>query len=169
MFWTNFPPPLFDFLILRTISSGGDELLTLNFMRKIRLARAAGVLTLLLLLAAGSAARSAEETTALRYIRIDLLDGRTLKDVVVKSYDPGSGKLLVTANGRAQLIPLRLLPPPFAARLKTAAPEGGSTTAVVAPPLPIPRSDAPPPQIAPEIAPSAPGSVDPYSPAEIEK
>jgi hypothetical protein len=140
-------------------------------MRPSKLARAATVSSLLLLVAAGTAAQAADETTSLSYVRIDLLDGRTLQDVLVKSYDASSGKLLVVTNGRAQLIPIRLLPPPIAARLKAVAPEGGSTTAVVTQTtMPPEKEDSAVSKSIPEIAPvPAIAALDPSSPAEIEK
>ncbi|MBZ5586652.1 MAG: hypothetical protein LAQ30_31590, partial [Acidobacteriia bacterium] len=56
----------------------------------------------LLLLAVRALAPAAE--VPLRFDRIDLLDGRTLKNVVVKSYDATSDKLLLVADGTALLV-----------------------------------------------------------------
>jgi len=80
-----------------------------------------------LLLAAAQAA-----DVPLRFDRIDLLDGRTLKQVEIKSYDAATGKLLLVADGSALVVPVDLIPAPFAARLKAAAPAAGSSTAIVA-------------------------------------
>lgn len=85
--------------------------------------------TVLLFLAAGAIAWTAE--VPLRFTRLDLLDGRTLTNVVVKSYDAATGQLLLVADGKAMLVPANLIPPPFAARLKAGAPAAGSTTAFV--------------------------------------
>jgi hypothetical protein len=68
----------------------------------------------------------------LQFTRLDLLDGRILRHVVIKSYDASSGKLLLVADGKAMLVPVSLIPPPFGERLKADAPQSGSTTAVVA-------------------------------------
>ena len=100
----------------------------------------------LLLLAVRALAPAAE--VPLRFDRIDLLDGRTLKNVVVKSYDATSDKLLLVADGTALLVPVNLIPAPFAAHLKTGAPPAGGSTAVVAtrvvapaaPQLPMPAA-----------------------------
>ncbi len=67
----------------------------------------------------------------LNYTQMDLSDGRSLKNVVVKFYDAVSGKLLVVADGKVMLIPLGLVPQPFRDKLKSEAPQGGATTAVV--------------------------------------
>jgi hypothetical protein len=52
--------------------------------------------------------------------RLRLLDGRTLENTVVRSYDEQSSKVLVISNGTARLIPITLIPPPFAERIKAA-------------------------------------------------
>ena len=87
--------------------------------------------TLLLFLAAATAAWATE--VPLRYTRLDLVDGRTLTNVVIKSYDADTGKLLLVADGKAMLVPENLIPPPLAARLKAGAPAAGSTTRLVTP------------------------------------
>ncbi len=84
----------------------------------------------LLLLATTALAPAAD--VPLRFDRIDLTDGRTLRNVVVKSYDRAADKLLLVADGSAMLIPAGLVPAPFAARLREGAPPAGGSTAVVA-------------------------------------
>jgi len=85
--------------------------------------------TVLLFLAASAVAWA--EDVPLRFIRMDLMDGRTLTNVVVKSYDAATGQLLLVTDGKAMLVPVNLIPPPFAARLKAGVPAAGSTTAIV--------------------------------------
>jgi len=46
--------------------------------------------------------------------RLRLLDGRTLENVVIRSYDVQASKVLVLSNGKAMLIPINLIPPPYA-------------------------------------------------------
>jgi len=50
-------------------------------------------ISVLLLLALGFVAQLRAATVPLKYTRIDLSDGRTLLNVVVKSYDPDTGKI----------------------------------------------------------------------------
>jgi len=52
---------------------------------------------------------------ATEFPRLDLMDGRTLKDVTVRSYDAETDKVLLLSEGKAYSIPARLVPPPFAA------------------------------------------------------
>jgi hypothetical protein len=72
----------------------------------------------------------------LSFTRLDLTDGRKLKNVVVKSYDAPSQKLLVVADGKAMTIPIALVPPPFNQQLR-AAPASGSSVTTVAMRTPI--------------------------------
>jgi hypothetical protein len=116
--------------------------------------------TVLLFLAAGAIARAAE--VPLRFARLDLMDGRTLTNVVVRSYDAATGKLLLVADGKAMLVPANLIPPPFAARLKAGVPAAGSTTALVTTQPVAPSAVSEKPASAPAIqvvdTPSATGS-----------
>ena len=73
--------------------------------------------------APGIAARG--EEVPLKFERIDLSDGRVLKNVVIKSYDAKTEKLLLIADGKAMTIPIALVPPPFDRHLKR-APASGS-------------------------------------------
>ena len=93
--------------------------------------------TVLLCLAAGAVAWAAEVPR--QYTRLDLTDGRTLTNVVIKSYDAATGKLLLVADGKAMLVPESLIPPPLAVRLKADAPAAGSTTRYVTPPPVVPN------------------------------
>lgn len=38
--------------------------------------------------------------------RLRLLDGRTLENVIIRSYDAQASKVLVIANGKAMLVPI---------------------------------------------------------------
>lgn len=93
--------------------------------------------TVLLFLAASAVAWAADEP--LKYTRLDLMDGRTLTNVVIKSYDADTGKLLLVADGKAMLVPENLIPPPLAVRLKAGAPAAGSTTQLVTPQPVVPN------------------------------
>src|SRR5471030_2569433 len=73
--------------------------------------------TLLLFLAASAIACAADEVV-LQFPQLDLLDGRKLKNVAVKSYDAKSGDVLVLADGKALVIPIAQVPAPFADRVK---------------------------------------------------
>ncbi len=95
--------------------------------------------TLFLFLAASAIACAADEVS-LQFPQLDLLDGRKLKNVVVKSYDAKAGDVLVVADDKALVIPIKQVPAPFADRVKNNAPAAGATTAVVAAPPPPPVS-----------------------------
>jgi hypothetical protein len=79
---------------------------------------------------AWSAALAADDAgPPLEFDRLDLKDGRRLKDVMVKTYDAGTGTLLLVAQGKALSVPIALVPPPFDALLKN-APVSGTTVSV---------------------------------------
>lgn len=82
-------------------------------------------------------AAGADDDVPLSFTRLDLSDGRKLRNVVVKSYDAKSQKLLVIADGRAMTFPVALLPPPFNEQLKRAPASGGSVSTLTLPPRPI--------------------------------
>jgi hypothetical protein len=88
-----------------------------------------GVLFTLALAAAGPT----EADVPLKFSRLDLTDGRKLKDVVVKSYDAKTEKLLVIADGKAMTIPIGVVPAPFNQQLKGAPASGGSVSTFGAP------------------------------------
>ena len=117
--------------------------------------------TLLLCLATAAAAWAAE-APPLQYTRLDLVDGRTLTNVVIKSYDAATGKLLLVTDGKAMLVPADLIPPPLAARLKAGVPAAGSTTAFVTTqpvaPSAVPEKPASAPAVPVIDTPSATGS-----------
>jgi hypothetical protein len=73
----------------------------------------------------------------LNFTRLDLTDGRKLKNVVVKSYDAKTQRLLIIADGKAMMIPLASVPPPFTEQLKAAPAAGSSVNTVAAPPRPM--------------------------------
>lgn len=108
--------------------------------------------------------------------RVRLLDGRTLTNAVVRSYDPEASKVLVVANGNVVLIPISLLPPPFPEKIKAASARAADlvqTTpapASVAPAAPDPRvttTSSPTPIVQPSPAPQVPAPVAPVaSPAD---
>jgi len=100
----------------------------------------------------------------LKLARLDLVDGRTLTNVVIKSYDPASGRLLLVADGTAMLIPAGLVPPPFGERLKLSAPRAGATMSVVGtPPAPEPKPASP------TAAPDTTAAADLAAAAAIEQ
>ncbi len=89
----------------------------------------------------------------LKLQRLDLTDGRTLTNVVIKSYDAASNRLLLVADGTAMLIPVTLVPAPFGERLKASAPRAGSSMSVVATaPDAGPKPAPPGPAAAPPVA-----------------
>jgi hypothetical protein len=73
----------------------------------------------------------------LRFSRLDLTDGRKLKDVVVKSYDAKSERLLLVAEGKAMMVPIGVVPPPYNEQLKAAPASGGSVNTITPPARPI--------------------------------
>lgn len=93
-----------------------------------------------------------------KFTRIDLLDGRTLKNVELVSYDAAAAKVLLIADQKAMVVPLALIPQPFADRFKHELPESGASASVVPNPpaahLPV-AAPAPAPAVAPAPAPPA--------------
>jgi len=116
----------------------------------------------LVLLAA--AATRAAETTPTKFARMDLLDGRTLRNVELVSYDAANAKVLLIADQKAMVVPLSLIPQPFASRFKHDLPESGATASIVpnppAAPAPAPRPAGPPaPPVEVVPAPAAAGNA----------
>lgn len=112
------------------------------------------------------AAPATEEAPAvpLQFARLDLTDGRKLKEVVIKSYDADAKKiLLITAGDKALLLPIDQIPQPLRDQLKEGAPRGGGSTSVVSPSKIITPSTIPG-TVLPAPAPVAPPM--PVSPAE---
>jgi hypothetical protein len=109
--------------------------------------------------------------------RLKLLDGRTLKNAVIRSYDERASKVLIVSEGNALLIPITLIPPPYADKIKTEAnrvsPEvvqptkpghsrqvtevSDSEVATVSSPAPVVQPALPPPA---SVVPAAPASED---------
>lgn len=101
----------------------------MNLLRRFSLL---GVCCTLAALAAPPAA-APDAPPTLVFARLDLTDGRKLRNVVVKSFDRGTGRLLVIADGKAMTIPLAVVPPPFNQTLQ-AAPASGSTVSTIGAP-----------------------------------
>ena len=74
---------------------------------------------LLVAVVCGAADSAFIERPSLEFTRLDLTDGRSLRNVVVKSYDETTGKLFVVADKRAMTIPLSLVPRAFQERIRT--------------------------------------------------
>ncbi|HEX2101284.1 MAG TPA: hypothetical protein VHF69_11495 [Candidatus Synoicihabitans sp.] len=98
----------------------------------IRRFQRCGFLLGLMLVAGGLAA----DEPVMSFVRLDLNDGRTLQNVVVKSYDAKSEKVLVVADGKALTVPVALVPPPFDRQLRAVRPSGESMSVVPGGPLP---------------------------------
>ena len=94
--------------------------------------------------------------------RLRLLDGRTLENVVIRSYDVQASKVLVLSNGKAMLIPINLIPPPYADQViaDSARP---SADLVQTTPLPATTTDQDKP-VQP-YTPNKPAEPSPPSPA----
>lgn len=91
--------------------------------------------TCLSLLALGALAEP--DPTPLEFTQLDLLDGRKLRNVVIKSYDQTTRRVLLISDKKAQTVPLALIPPPFSEMLRRGAPtSGGSVTTVPTTALP---------------------------------
>ncbi len=85
------------------------------------------LVSLVSLLAPIEASSTDTEATPLEYQRLDLTDGRKLRDVVIRSYDPAADRFLLVAQRKAMTIPAQLIPEPIAAKLKQAAPHSGGS------------------------------------------
>jgi hypothetical protein len=116
---------------------------------------------LLLLLAVATLACAEPAVTPIA--RLQLLDGRTLKNVVIRSYDVRSAKVLVVANGKALLIPLTLIPPPYAEKIQADNPRS-SADLVQTTPVPEPSAPVPPPSDTRVIPPPPPPPPAPVAP-----
>jgi hypothetical protein len=94
------------------------------------------------LLAVGAVgAAGAADPAPTKFARIDLLDGRTLKNVQLVSYDAAAAKVLLIADHKAMDVPLALFPQPFANRFKHDLPEAGASASIVPPgPAPAPAN-----------------------------
>ncbi len=84
--------------------------------------------SLLIALSLASLAQAAQPT----YPHLALADGRQLHDVTIKSFDQASGKFLIIADGKAQLIPAAQLPAALTAQLKNNLPDSGRSTNIQA-------------------------------------
>jgi hypothetical protein len=92
-----------------------------------------------LIVIAGTLAWAAEAPT--RFARLDLLDGRKLTNVTVRTYDAASGRVFLIADRKAMSVPITLIPQPFAQQFKLGLPAGGGSMTVVksSPPAQLPR------------------------------
>lgn len=92
----------------------------------------------------------------LEFSRLDLTDGRSLRNVVIKTYDPESDRVLLVADGKAMVIARTLVPAPFAEPLKQAR-RSGETVSVIATPKPAsPSATGAHPSPTTQPAPAAP-------------
>lgn len=91
-----------------------------------------------------SVALGAENET-LRFERVDLLSGRSLRAVTIRTYHAPSERVLLVANGTAMTVPIAEFPAELAAQLKAAAPESGASTTEVPGPAAPPAGVAAPP------------------------
>lgn len=87
---------------------------------------AARLLTLALLAFAPAAAAEPPATLP----QVALSDGRTLKNVSIRTFDPATQRVLVLADGRAMTVPLALFPAAVAEKLR-GAPRSGESVSVV--------------------------------------
>ena len=122
--------------------------------------------TLLLFLSLALLAHAAPSLTPVG--RITLLNGRILKNVVIRSYDAQSSKVLLLSEGKALLIPITLLPPPYAEKIQSYTDDTldlVQTTPVPAAPETAPAPTPPTVPANSTPAPSAPATPAPASPA----
>ena len=123
--------------------------------------------TLILFLALLSFAHAESSITPVG--RLVLRDGRILKNVVIRSYDAPSSKVLVLSEGRALLIPIALLPPAYAEKVRAAQP---TADLVQTTPIPATTAEQPAPPVsettpAAPVAPSVPPTPAPAQPAPV--
>ena len=83
-------------------------------------------------------ANTSVDDIPLSFTRLDLRDGRKLKNVVVKSYDAASETLQIVADDTAMSIRIQLVPPPFDQKLRSVGP--AATGAAMAPRTLMPAS-----------------------------
>lgn len=93
-------------------------------------------LTIVILAFSPVAGAQNDDNLPLKFERLDLNDGQTLRKVEVKSYDATTDRLLIVTDGKAMTVPLKQIPPPFDQLLKLAPASGASvsTTQSAAPP-----------------------------------
>lgn len=73
----------------------------------------------------------ADATRMIAIERLELQDGRKLSEVIVRSFDAESGKVLLVARNTAMAIPVDLLPAPLAEQVRTHAPKAGATFTLI--------------------------------------
>jgi hypothetical protein len=114
---------------------------------------------------------TAADKQPLQLERLELTDGRKLRDVVVRSFDAEKGRLLLVASGKAMLLSIELLPEPVRTRVKEETPEAGGTTNTSPPaanPTP-PERPRTPPVPPPEPARNGQPAFDPRPHVEAAK
>jgi hypothetical protein len=87
--------------------------------------------------------RAEDAKPVLEFERLDLTDGRSLRKVVVKNYDPVKNRVLLVARGTAMFVSLTLVPEPLQEKLKAAAPQSGSSVSITPTPVRRPLSANP--------------------------
>ncbi len=105
----------------------------------------------------------AAKEPSLTFPQLELVSGRKLKNVTVRSFDEKSGKLLILADGKAMVLPIAEIPSRLHQRITAAAPQSGGTVNTVSgqPPSPIHRPSRPAPVIIPrDGSPTRPRSPD---------
>jgi hypothetical protein len=113
-------------------------MVNLNAMKSRRLLTCAVVLLSIVTIAGAASAPTPPTTPTVA--QLNLLDGRKLKNVSVKSFDRASGKLLVIANGKAMTIPLSTIPAALHAQLTENVPASGETVSTFTSPQPLPTA-----------------------------
>lgn len=119
------------------------------------------------------------ESTLTPVGRLVLRDGRVLKNVVIRSFDAQSSKVLILSEGRALLVPVNLLPPVYADKARALKPQADlvQTTPIPAPvesaSIPTPEASASDtastsaaPGTPPAPAPAPVATVEPVDPVE---
>jgi len=99
---------------------------------------------------------------AAEFQRLDLLDGRTLLKVTLRSYDAETDKVLLISDGKAYIVPAKLVPPPFAEQFRKSGMRPGSSVSTVsaplapsAPPATVARTSAAAAASAPAVGPTS--------------
>lgn len=112
----------------------------------------------------GSRLAALAEDVPLKYAELTLADGKTLKNVVVKSYDAKTDKFLMIADGKAMNLLAGQLPEPLAGKLKAAAPQSGASMSST------PEGKVAPAKATPDVvATPTPGNPSPAQQVSLHK
>lgn len=95
---------------------------------------------------AGTACAATNSPAALEFTRLDLLDGRKLRNVVIKSYDARTDKVVLLADQTMMTVSAALIPAPFADGVRKEALALPSTSPAPRVISSVQRSPAPRPQ-----------------------